>query len=153
MKKIISILLLVCCLAICLTSCSSLPEELKNETMPQPDTFMTKTDADSSVENIIKEVSALAAIAFDDFYVGYSKSDKTIYIVYYSDLSKYGAPGVDLSDVIPSVEGIAYEINSRVYFGDYDLGIVTVDGSKYSSELDILFIIKNNEVVKNYTHW
>ena len=153
MKKIISILLLVCSLAICLTSCSSLPKELKKETMPQPDTFMTKTADDSSVENIIKEVSALASVAFDDFYVGYSKSDKTIYIVYYSGLSKYGAPGVNYSNVIPSVEGIAYEISSKVNFGDYDFGIVTVNGSKYSSELDILFIIKKGEVVKNYTSW
>ena len=153
MKKLISAVLLVCMFALVLTSCSSLPKEMSGETMAQPSTFMKKTTGDADIDNIIKKVTVAAAFALDDLYVGYSESDKTIYLVNYTSLSKYGHAGIDYSDIIPAVEGIAEEISKNVDFKGYHFGIITVDGHEYNSELDILFIVKDGKVVKNYTSW
>ena len=148
MKKIISLLLLTCTLALCLTSCSSLPKALKGDTLESTSDFLETNPDDAEIKKIIDEVSVLADVAFKSSSVGYSESDKTIYIIYYSGFSKYGAPGVNYSDVIPSVEGIAYEISNKVNFGKYNFGIVTV-----GSGSNILFIIKDGKLVKDNTEW
>lgn len=148
MKRIISLLLLTCALTLCLASCSSLPEALKGDTLESTSGFLNTNPDDSEIKRIVDEVSVLADAAFKSSTVGYSESDKTIYVVYYSGFSKYGAPGVDYSDVIPSVEGIYNEISSKVSFGDYSFGIVTVGSSS-----SILFIIKDRKVVKDNTDW
>lgn len=159
MKKLSTLLLtvaLVLTSVISLAACTSLPEELKGEKMSKPDTFLTQSADDPAVSSIIKEVKALALTAFgntSDFYVGYSEDDETVYLVYLSSFGKSTVPGVNYSEVKESIVGIASEISKSVDFGDYSFGMVTTGGSKYASSLTILMIIKDGEIIEDYTSW
>ena len=159
MKTITTRLILISfivCVLFSLAACSSLPKVLKEEEISQPDTFLISETNDEELDGIMALVRASFVIALgddDDVYVGYSEEDKTVYAVYYSSFSKYGVPGVDYDGVVSSVKGISSTIIENVDFGDYKLGIIVVDGSKYSSSLDVLFIIKNGKEVVNHTSW
>lgn len=163
MKKaslIISILLLVSIL-MSMTSCGSLPSTLKNkEQIGKAETFLDLSPADTDIKALVAKATASWGIALgdldtDNVVTGYSKEDKTIYTIYYTSFSKNDGTtwGFKGSSVISSVEGISKKIISNNDFGDYNYGVIVVKGYSFSSSVDVLFILKNNKEVANYTDW
>ena len=142
-----------------LVSCSSLPSAVKDKKIEKAQSFLELNPSDEEITSMINKATASWMLALgndDDVVTGYSKQDKAIYTIYYTnfssmDMSSYG---VDQSEIIPSVKGISEKITKSVDFGSYKYGVIVVKGYKSSSySADVLFVLMNNKEVANYTSW